>query len=571
MISNLPSATPPSPQSPLRLVQHENLARPVAPEMQGRTISETTYSQAPKDSIIRSTPLKNVTRQGHKEKNMAKRIFELAKALGVTSKTILAKCRSEGIEVKNHMSTVKAGLAAVIFEWFSEDSTNRLEAPKSRPKPAPQGIRQSDLDPRFPLMSKAAGELSNERINDSRMRISELADELGITSKMILDKCRAGSIRVKNRTSRIERDQAATIAKWFGKQRIFELAKELGVTSKMVLEKCRAGGIQVKSHMSRINVGQAATITIWFSEKRVFELAKELGVTSKIIILRCRAEGLEVKNHTSRVNVGQAATITHWFSKAPQGIKRSDLGLPPISYDRPGYIEKTQTPKNNKRLPGVKQSAQKKRTNAVEKSAGNRSIEPPAKKSDSGLLDFTSFFGSAKAYEANMQHVLGLRLDQFRGINTELEEGIGYAIRDISEDPLSVLERVERIFDTAINVIWRVEEIQGRIEIPQSWKEVWKKEKERERKTLILPKIEPLDTTNRGSQVRIVRIMTGRQKGFGRVAKVTLQQTSILLDHLLGCRNLKSHSKGEQVRFGSACTMCFVAVELLASLAVDLS
>ncbi|MDP6636642.1 MAG: translation initiation factor IF-2 [Phycisphaerae bacterium] len=53
---------------------------------------------------------------------MAKRIFELAKELGVTSKIVLEKCRAEGIEVKNHMSTVKAGLAATISEWFSEIS-----------------------------------------------------------------------------------------------------------------------------------------------------------------------------------------------------------------------------------------------------------------------------------------------------------------------------------------------------------------------------------------------------------------------------------------------------------------
>ncbi|MCP4376165.1 MAG: translation initiation factor IF-2 [bacterium] len=53
---------------------------------------------------------------------MAKRIFELSKELGVTSKIVLEKCRAEGIEIKNHMSTVKAGLAATISEWFSEAS-----------------------------------------------------------------------------------------------------------------------------------------------------------------------------------------------------------------------------------------------------------------------------------------------------------------------------------------------------------------------------------------------------------------------------------------------------------------
>jgi len=52
---------------------------------------------------------------------LATRIFELARELGVTSKVVLAKCRAEGLEIKNHMSTVSAGLMATIREWFSEE------------------------------------------------------------------------------------------------------------------------------------------------------------------------------------------------------------------------------------------------------------------------------------------------------------------------------------------------------------------------------------------------------------------------------------------------------------------
>ncbi len=49
---------------------------------------------------------------------MATRVFELAKQLGVTSKIVLQKCRAEGIDVPNHMSTLSAGLEATIREWF---------------------------------------------------------------------------------------------------------------------------------------------------------------------------------------------------------------------------------------------------------------------------------------------------------------------------------------------------------------------------------------------------------------------------------------------------------------------
>ena len=48
------------------------------------------------------------------------RVHLLAKELGVNSKAIISKCQAEGIELQNHMSTISAGLAATIREWFSE-------------------------------------------------------------------------------------------------------------------------------------------------------------------------------------------------------------------------------------------------------------------------------------------------------------------------------------------------------------------------------------------------------------------------------------------------------------------
>ena len=49
------------------------------------------------------------------------RVHILAKELNVSSKAIIDKCKAEGIDsVKNHMSTLSAGLHATIREWFSE-------------------------------------------------------------------------------------------------------------------------------------------------------------------------------------------------------------------------------------------------------------------------------------------------------------------------------------------------------------------------------------------------------------------------------------------------------------------
>lgn len=59
------------------------------------------------------------------------RIHHLAKELAVKSKDIITKCLAEGIEIKNHMHVVSAGLEATIREWFSEGShTTTLEEAK---------------------------------------------------------------------------------------------------------------------------------------------------------------------------------------------------------------------------------------------------------------------------------------------------------------------------------------------------------------------------------------------------------------------------------------------------------
>jgi len=50
----------------------------------------------------------------------ATRVYILAKELGVKSSAIVQKCQDEGLDVKNHMAVISAGLAATIREWFSE-------------------------------------------------------------------------------------------------------------------------------------------------------------------------------------------------------------------------------------------------------------------------------------------------------------------------------------------------------------------------------------------------------------------------------------------------------------------
>src|SRR5438046_2761134 len=56
------------------------------------------------------------------------RVNQLAKELGISIQVILDKCRQEGLadKVPNHMSTVSAGLAETIREWFGSSSRFEL-------------------------------------------------------------------------------------------------------------------------------------------------------------------------------------------------------------------------------------------------------------------------------------------------------------------------------------------------------------------------------------------------------------------------------------------------------------
>ena len=55
------------------------------------------------------------------KKSTTKRVHQIAKELGVTSKDVVAKCKEEDVpNITNHMSAISLGLGATIREWFGE-------------------------------------------------------------------------------------------------------------------------------------------------------------------------------------------------------------------------------------------------------------------------------------------------------------------------------------------------------------------------------------------------------------------------------------------------------------------
>jgi translation initiation factor IF-2 len=84
---------------------------------------------------------------------VSKRVFQLAKELGVKSTAIVDKCKGEGIPLKNHMSTVSAGLEATILEWFSEHAVG--EATLTVETTAPVDLEKVKAKKRRKRTSKA--------------------------------------------------------------------------------------------------------------------------------------------------------------------------------------------------------------------------------------------------------------------------------------------------------------------------------------------------------------------------------------------------------------------------------
>jgi translation initiation factor IF-2 len=80
------------------------------------------------------------------------RVYILARELGVKSAAIVKKCQDEGLDVRNHMATISAGLAATIREWFSEgenvttvETTDKVDLERVRIKRKPR--HKEELQP----------------------------------------------------------------------------------------------------------------------------------------------------------------------------------------------------------------------------------------------------------------------------------------------------------------------------------------------------------------------------------------------------------------------------------------
>ncbi|MCZ6836626.1 MAG: translation initiation factor IF-2 N-terminal domain-containing protein [Planctomycetota bacterium] len=100
-----------------------------APSEKGRRQGKTKTTRKPKKQERSEVVSEPVSKADTRTKI---RIHELAKALDLTSKEIILRCKDSDIEVKNHMSSVKAHEADQIQSWFDEliaASASKASAP----------------------------------------------------------------------------------------------------------------------------------------------------------------------------------------------------------------------------------------------------------------------------------------------------------------------------------------------------------------------------------------------------------------------------------------------------------
>ena len=115
----------------------------------------------------------------------ATRIYILSRELGVKSSAIVKKCQDEGLDVKNHMSAISAGLAATIREWFSEgenittvETAKKVDLKRSRikkktkQKPAAKAVTK-----RKPPIKSRASAKPTEAVAEPSAEVEVAKDE----------------------------------------------------------------------------------------------------------------------------------------------------------------------------------------------------------------------------------------------------------------------------------------------------------------------------------------------------------------------------------------------------------
>jgi translation initiation factor IF-2 len=129
---------------------------------------------------------------------VSKRVFQLAKELGVKSTAIVDKCKAEGLTIKNHMSTLSAGLEATIREWFSEHTEGetsltvettapvdleKVKAKKTRKRKVKAKVEKARVSPESAVHEGAVPGVVKEAGEEAGAAIAVAEPPMGVLGK----------------------------------------------------------------------------------------------------------------------------------------------------------------------------------------------------------------------------------------------------------------------------------------------------------------------------------------------------------------------------------------------------
>ncbi len=139
------------------------------------------------------------------------RVYILARELSVKSSAIVKKCQDEGLDVKNHMTAISAGLAATIREWFSEgenvttvETAEKVDLSEVRVK-RPQRTKVMQTSP-------SAEEPGDSGSLEAAVAEAELSEETGVPPEEVEAPAPAAAVVMEVEQAEEEPVQAPVVA-----------------------------------------------------------------------------------------------------------------------------------------------------------------------------------------------------------------------------------------------------------------------------------------------------------------------------------------------------------------------
>ena len=165
-----------------------------------------------------------------------------------------------------------------------------------------------------------------------------------------------------------------------------------------------------------------------------------------------------------------------------------------------------------------------------------RIIADHAKNMACEVQDMSRLFGSKGNFDQNIRRLLELRLGHYEGCDERLLRYVGYAIRDLADEPRRVLDTARGIIEVVIDIILSAEGVKSGGDFPKDWKETW------ENKNIngVPDKFNPIPR-DRGLLCSFLRHISGRETRYVRVAGKVSRHTSLLIDQVSAIGNFINH------------------------------